>query len=62
MADLNVGAFSVTQSQINQITSDVTQVVVRLYYDSTPTAGWTIVAEGPLGSLTLCPKPCGKVS
>ena len=61
MATFLVESFSLTQEQIDQISTDMTQIQTRTVYDYTPPAGWMIIAEGPLGSVVVCPKPCGKV-
>ena len=61
MAQLQISAFNITAAQLSQLATDVTQVTIQIGYDSTAPAGFTITANGPLGSVSLCPKPCPKV-
>ena len=59
---LEVSSFSISDDDVQAISNDPTQVTTRVVYDSTPPAGWMIIAEGPLGSRIICPKPCGSVN
>ena len=61
MAALQVESFSISQEQLDQISADGTQITTRVVYDNDPPAGWMIIADGPLGSVEICPKPCPRV-
>lgn len=58
MADLQVDAFEISQEDSDAISTDGTQITTRIVYDPAPPAGWMIIAEGPLGTRVVCPKPC----
>lgn len=61
MATLKVDSIDISQADLATIATNVTDVTVRIAYDQTAPAGWSIVASGPLGSKVICPKPCGAV-
>jgi len=62
MGALQIGSFGLTQEQSEQISPDGTQITFRVVYDTNPPEGWTIVAQGPTGNVTVCPKPCPNIT
>jgi hypothetical protein len=59
MAALEINSFTISGKDAQAIANDLTEITTHVVYDSDPPAGWMIVAKGPLGSMVVCPKPCG---
>ena len=61
MAALEVGAFTISDQDVQEIANDPTEITIQIAWDAGAPGGWEIVAAGPLGTKKVCPKPCPKI-